>query len=142
MIKSYLIQRGMFSINTNKNGIDRYVRFDYMGSAEFEFGALGFQSLKKIRENQSKYQLLRLKVNGIPISVFSQYSEQEMQEYLDALALGEFKTKEYTDFDNFVFKKYHIQKTDFWWNISADFMFWAGGIGNLENNFLKVLLPE
>lgn len=36
----YLIQRIIRQKNPDKSGVDRYFLFDYMGSAEFEFGAL------------------------------------------------------------------------------------------------------
>lgn len=49
-MKSYLIQRGTFKDNIDIStitGIDSIIDFDYMGSSEFEFGAMS-KSLKRI----------------------------------------------------------------------------------------------
>ena len=54
MITPYLIQQAKFSDRSDRKGIDSILAFDYMGSAEFEFGALP-QSLKRIRENIDNY---------------------------------------------------------------------------------------
>lgn len=48
------IQRGKFRINSNKKGIDSLIKFDYMGSSEFEFGALP-KSLTHIRDKIQNY---------------------------------------------------------------------------------------
>lgn len=65
----YLIQTGSFrnSILDSKSGIDRIIKFDYMGSSEFEFGALS-ASLRRIRNNLDEYRLLpvqKFPVEGI-----------------------------------------------------------------------------
>lgn len=39
-MKTYLIQRGRFQNQNHKSGIDSIIRFDYMGSAEFELNIL------------------------------------------------------------------------------------------------------
>jgi hypothetical protein len=40
MENPYCIQRGKFKNREGKQGIDSLLIFDYMGSSEFEFGAL------------------------------------------------------------------------------------------------------
>lgn len=51
----YYIQRATFS-NRPREGVDGVLEFDYMGSSEFEFGAIG-NSLKRIRSATEKYTL-------------------------------------------------------------------------------------
>lgn len=48
-MKSYLVQRAFKKKTQKIQGIDSILSFDYMGSAEFEFGALP-AALKKLRE--------------------------------------------------------------------------------------------
>lgn len=52
-MKPYLIQRGKIRLG-KFDGIDSLVNFEYMGSAEFEFGALG-KALKGICSLQLDY---------------------------------------------------------------------------------------
>src|ERR1019366_7565972 len=47
MITPYLVQRGSFKEVDKMEGIDSLIHFDYMGSAEFEYGALP-KALKEI----------------------------------------------------------------------------------------------
>lgn len=55
-MQTYLIQRAKFrnNVNTNKSGIDSILEFDYMGSSEFEWGALP-KSLAIIRKELNNY---------------------------------------------------------------------------------------
>jgi hypothetical protein len=69
-MKSWLIQRATaYKVNeiisSDKKGIDTVFKWDYMGSAEFEFGALG-QSLKRIKENIDTYCIIEVykTING------------------------------------------------------------------------------
>lgn len=50
----FLVQRGWVERQENRKGLDGVVRLDYMGAAEFEWGALP-ASLKAIRENAAAY---------------------------------------------------------------------------------------
>lgn len=60
----YLMQRMRVSkeVRTGKTGVDAFIEFDYMGSAEFEFGALG-KTLKQSRA-QVQSEPLQLLFNG------------------------------------------------------------------------------
>ena len=55
---SYLIQRCTFRIEESKSKIDKYLALDYMGSAEFEFGAVG-KAFKYLREHKDKLTIIR-----------------------------------------------------------------------------------
>ena len=58
----YLIQRGNFK-KSDRKGIDGLLSFQYMGSSEFEFGALG-ESLKRIRKGLHNYTYETIVLNG------------------------------------------------------------------------------
>src|SRR5580692_1422841 len=47
MRQPYLVQRGKFKNSPKIEGVDSLIDFDYMGSAEFEYGALP-KALKEI----------------------------------------------------------------------------------------------
>lgn len=52
----HLVQRATFSDNPHRTGMDSILDFDYMGSSEYEWGAIG-GSLKRIRADIGNYQL-------------------------------------------------------------------------------------
>lgn len=64
MREPYLIQRVMVG-PSNRKGIDGFFGFDYMGSSEFEWGAIP-KTLRLMRENISDYltEPKRIKSNG------------------------------------------------------------------------------
>lgn len=68
-ITPYLVQRAKFNDRTDKRGIDNILQFDYMGSAEFEFGALP-KSLENIRKKINDYVYFDVVVGGKNITVF------------------------------------------------------------------------
>lgn len=143
-MKPYLIQRAKFCNNPHGKGIDSVLNFDYMGSAEFEFGALP-QSLKRIRGSISNYCISTLEINSKKISVF--YSNKliknakELSEILDGLASNKFRLKEYCDFRHYIYFAPHMLKNDFWWDIENDFMFWVFN-PEFDAKFIKLIKPE
>ena len=58
MSKPYLIQRIMIrqQVAENESGVDKHFSFDYMGSSEFEFGALS-KALKAMVATQRETQI-------------------------------------------------------------------------------------
>lgn len=124
-MKTYLIQRANFKNRPHKKGIDSIVEFDYMGSAEFEFGALP-KSLENIRKNIEQYVYLETNVGNKKIMVFIQTKFlTELPEYLNKLSKNEFHLKEYSYFDNYISDNKFLKcNTDFWWDIENHFMFW------------------
>ena len=145
-MKPYLIQRAKFQDqeNSGREGIDSILDFDYMGSAEFEFGALS-QSLKRIGEHvlwfylycniQSEYHTFS--AVGTPLNHSSNVSNDfKITIYCDAnnykdvcqaiedLADNKFRLKEYCDFGDWIHNKKNYRNSDFWWDIKNDFMFW------------------
>lgn len=121
-MKPYLIQRATFKYDPYRNGIDSILDFDYMGSAEFEFGALP-QSLKRIRENISDYCISTFEIKNKKISFFCN-NKLIKSEIIDGLADNKFHLKEYCDFSNYINNKLRFRSSDFWWDIENDYMFW------------------
>jgi hypothetical protein len=132
IIEPYLIQRARIISPLTKEGerLSNAVRFDYMGSAEFEFGALP----KSFRRIQAKRSLLKLrKVEGIKfgelqLRVLSTMTDEEFAEYSVILKTlrgsdRKIRTKEATQF-NEDYKPYdEAFRNDFWWDICNDAMF-------------------
>lgn len=136
----YLIQRARFSkFHSDKIGIDSLLDFDYMGSAEFEFGALG-KSLKRVRENINEYVRFDHMFADFPEKIVSVYCKHEdmleIPEILEKLARREndIRLKEYCDLDVYL-KDLQRRGSDFWWDIENDFFFWRN---NEEFNVLFI----
>lgn len=135
----YLIQRGKFADNSDcKTGIDAIVQWDYMGAAEFEFGALP-ASLKRMRASINDYHLFTHRFknanmkDGVDkvVSVFAPASATaEVSAYLKLLGNDKIHCKESVDLRAWVCPSQmdkewgRKNKTDFWWDIGNDFMFW------------------
>ena len=143
-MKPYLIQRARFAKN-DKEGIDSIFRFDYMGSAEFEWGALP-KSLDRIRKNAVNFSYTDLKINGKEITVYSYLSIEKTTEILNELSHGKILLKEYSDFNTYIrpsnydskWIEKHGHNTDFWWDIENDFMFWKKNV-NFEKDFKRAI---
>lgn len=122
----YLIQRAKFKDNPNRVGIDGILEFDYMGSAEFEWGALP-KSLKRIREIGGEYEVAELTLsNGKIVQAFRLSAvAEEINEFILGLANNKYHLKEFSDFDTWISDNPRWQnQTDFWWDIENDYMFW------------------
>ena len=139
MITPYLIQRAEFSDRSDGKGIDSILAFDYMGSAEFEFGALP-QSLKRIRENFDDYMYSLYYINNKPTTIFCKKSKLlEILDALEKLAKKEIQLKERIDFPDWLYNKEHWN--DFWWDIDNDFMFWKEN-KQFEEKFKQLIEGE
>lgn len=133
----YLIQRAKFKNRDWKEGIDSILSFDYMGSSEFEWGALP-KSLQAIRADKENYDLMKFHVKGKPITVFAPTSMvDEIQEYLDGLATRKFRLKEFSAFNDYINgDAFYSSRFDLWWDIDNHLMFWG------ENDEHEKLLME
>ena len=122
MEQPYLIQQAQFSDRSNRKGMNAILAFDYMGSAEFEFGSLP-ESLKRIRENINQYMYSLYSINDKAITIFCKKSElSEILNTLEKLAKKEIQLKERIDFPDWLNNEKHWN--DHWWDIDNDFMFW------------------
>lgn len=124
-MKTYLIQRARFNDNPNKNGIDSILSFDYMGSSEFEWGALR-NSLKEIRNRSNEYTFLDVPIKDKVITVYClEGVKSEVKQYLDELSENKMRLKEFSAFDKYIKNDgYFKDRVDFWWDIQNNVMFW------------------
>lgn len=130
--KPYLIQRAKFEKHASKDakGIDSLLRFDYMGAAEFEFGALP-KSLKRVREEIEQYTSFQYSFKNNPtklVTVFCKKEQiEEVTKVLELLVAGKIHLKGHCDLNYFV-KPIEGRDpswyNDFWWDIINDFFFW------------------
>ena len=100
------------------------INFDYMGSAEFEFGALP-ASLNRLRVLNFRAKLHKfdaITYNGQPLRFWSYFEGEELEAIkLGLLRLrgGNLYTKEWTLFSNDL----NLTKCDIWWDIKNDVIF-------------------
>jgi hypothetical protein len=137
-MKTYLIQRGRFENRNFKKGIDSIINLDYMGSSEFEFGAIP-ESLGNIRKSINEYTYLDMQVKDKIITVFCKESQKsDVKIYLDQLAVNNMKLKEHSDFDNYIDPIHLKNRTDFWWDLQNDLMFWKKN-NEFETKFKTII---
>lgn len=134
----YLVQRCVLKDDFNpKGGFDANMTFAYMGSAEFEFGALP-KSLKRITSQLDRYDIFEttaVDASGRVLKYFAKHRHPNLEE-----ALGKECTQKYFMhtkeamclFDSCTKpnpKKGESRNWDYvdvWWDIEND-LFWAFG---------------
>jgi len=141
-MKTTLIQRAKFENRDYKKGIDSIVHFDYMGSSEFEWGALP-ESLGKIRDLINDYTYLDVPIKGKVITVFCKNSQKsDVKQYLTELSENKWYLQEYSDFDNYINPSQNFKsRTDFWWDISNHLMFWRKD-NEFESKFKTIIATK
>ena len=140
-MKTTLIQRAKFENRDYKKGIDSIVHFDYMGSSEFEWGALP-ESLGKIRDSINDYTYLDVPIKDKVITVFCKDSQKsEIKQYLTELSENKWHLQEYSDFDNYINPQFMKSRTDFWWDISNHLMFWRKD-NEFESKFKTIIATK
>ena len=138
-METWLIQRGKFENREYKNGIDSILSFDYMGSSEFEFGALP-KSLGNIRNKLNEYTYLDIPMQDKVITVFCKDSQKcEVKQYLTELSENKMRLKEFSAFDSYIKNSgFFKDKFDFWWDIENNLMFWKKN-SEFENKFKTII---
>lgn len=132
MKKPYLIQRGdiVRPLARASSTLFDAVDIDYMGSAEFEFGAQA-RSLRRIERNIASFAKRTTAVAGTQdlLRVWSYFSDPEWSEYaahLERLRAGTYRLKERSEFSaqDEAFRRAikSTLRTDFWWDIENDVM--------------------
>lgn len=133
-MKSYLIQEGKFEKieKSEVNGIDSLINFSYMGSAEFEFGALP-KSLKRMLWKNGEYSFFKIKnLKNIKTNqcarVFCRIDlKDETIKEVERISQNKYGYKETCHFaDRFKDGKSYGEDINFWWDIDNDFMFFFG----------------
>ena len=146
----YLVQRGKFENTKDKDiaGIDSLIRFDYMGSAEFEWGSLP-ASLKAIMRNWSNYIETSVKVTNIGGRIETELfitckknEEDAVKEIVRKLAEEDkYRTKEYVGLKKLINGDDYITKerVDFWWDIRED---WFVCLNKIAQKRLSIAIQQ
>ena len=150
--RMWLVQRGDFKERSEKTGIDKMITWDYMGSAEFEWGALP-KAYGYIMENFCEYQMYVEKdmanANGVPLCIFCKRDEhKKIKATLDEFRKKPYGLKEYISFDREykTFREHPVPGYDsihehFWFDIEHHFM-WFFGADDRVNKFMDVLIAD
>jgi len=144
MKKPYLVQRGNFreKIATSMiKGVDSVVEFDYMGSAEFEFGAK-FKSLRRLvnRLRQGSLTTETVIINDTPFFLLRPMdaSPSEIRAFLEEDLVSRAHTKEPMYFSSFFLPKAEqkFYSPELWWDLENDWIVAAVNQGpNLSTAF-------
>lgn len=126
----YLIQRATICepLADENTRLSKAVDFDYMGSAEFEFGALpaAFRRIHPVLDSWSVRNVDGIYDAEHTLIVCSSFSDDEFEEYkkhLAGLRSGKIRTKESTYFNVGHSKHFRSLRCNFWWDIDNDAMF-------------------
>ena len=135
----YLIQRGKIKHPLVEGRFSEAVDLDYMGSSEFEWGALP----KSLRALQSMVDSISMTVEpritdqgGANLRVLHTFDGAGYEEYFAHLLQareGKLHTKESTWFDKDHSKRFASLRCDLWWDIDNHVM-WS-----FDKNFMKRL---
>jgi hypothetical protein len=143
-MRPYLIQRGEFRKIADNDivGLDALIDYDYMGSAEFEFGSLG-ESLEKICKEWAAYKIVRMEdikdMNGNILYYLAPatfMSHIDSKKTLTAEDLKEVMTNLFTKKSHYRLKEWSncyehiygdtyntkVPSTNFWWDIDYHWM--------------------
>lgn len=123
----YLIQRGEIKRPLVAGRFSEAVDLDYMGSAEFEFGALpkSLRALQSMVDAISMTTEPRILEGDRSLRVLHPFTPEEYEEYLGyllELRAGKRRTKETTCFAA-DYPPMEFSKTDIWWDIGNHVMF-------------------
>lgn len=129
-MKPWLIQRGKFKETAKENieGIDSLIRLDYMGSSEFEWGALP-QSLKRMVAASKDYSMnkvseVKAKSGEVMFLYCDKTKFEEIKKCAIHLSRNKYGYKEYCDMVDYVERnneKSHSHN-NFWWDIEYDYI--------------------
>jgi len=130
----YLIQRCKV-VDKPVNGVkfSENVKLDYMGSAEFEFGAVP-RSLRLIAEHSQDYHLVPVRdvtnQKGDILYIYCNLPFERVPEYVEIVKklrnTRDIRTKESTHFYFNALDEWYNkdnERTDFWWDLDNDIMF-------------------
>ena len=152
----YIVQRASFRKDfKDAREFDALVEFDYMGSAEYEYGALPASKMRILNES-SEYELFiidELKSStGVPLNLYCPRDKKDVivadlikfVKGNDPHKIISYRLKESIDFAH----KYYgfvwsvAPCTDnFWWDLRNDFIFFYGA-ADRKNAFQRVIDHE
>jgi hypothetical protein len=128
-------------------GVDRFFMMDYMGSSEFEWGALP-ASLKRIRAMPKIAEPKRIKVNQYVVwyvgpAEYHEVAELLFRDQLNSRQNQKMRLKEATRiFDTFIGDDWLNKKRDDyvgWWDVENDWAFFI--TKDHARNWIKTLWP-
>lgn len=130
----YLIQRGQFKPIAfgEITGFDSLIQFDYMGSAEFEFGAMP-KSLRRIAGAAANYSVspsgMEAKDGRVLFVFCAPTDADEIKTWLACAAKRAVRTKESTHLPAAlgIEPDAYGRRTDFWWDLDNDWLAWLDG---------------
>jgi hypothetical protein len=130
MKKPYLIQRGIFKdVKGPITGIDQLISFDYMGSAEFEWGSMP-KSLKVMCKEADLFEVYPTgfqRMDGVGVFIICKPVDKDtVMGYVEKLALNMYRLKEFSYFPEALEPKHSYDRIDFWWDIQNQYMFCLG----------------
>lgn len=104
------------------------VKLDYMGSSEFEYGALpkSFREIEAVADAWKQRVVPEIEQGGLPLLVYGAMTDEEFAEYrghLSRLRDGSARTLESTYFEADHAKRFKLLTCDFWWDIDNAVMF-------------------
>lgn len=129
MKRLWLIQRGVFEdIELEKiEGIDSLISFEYMGSAEFEWGALPKSLRRIIEDGNGKYGFVEIpeikNSNDEPAFTYCLLSEEnDVKEAIQHLSKNDYGYKESAMMSSYINNGENYRyRSNFWWDIQNDF---------------------
>lgn len=124
----WLIQRGKIRTDENRKGLDKFIAFDYMGSAEFGFGALP-KSLKEIRAALKFYDQQASYFPKVGAVMIFAKSMTKALEAINDISRNAHRLKEHCDFHDWLnpdepLNRNRKPSNNFWWDIGNNFMWW------------------
>lgn len=140
MEQPWLIQRAKFRNVKNENSetVDQIIQFDYMGSAEFEWGALP-KSLKRICKNIDEFIITESSIKNYEQKFLfllhnKNDSPVEYEKYLLEDIAGKLRLKEWTNLHTHITGVMfndkpipdHVKELNIWWDLDNDIWFTFG----------------
>jgi hypothetical protein len=129
MNKPWLIYRCTFKKNGTSEGVDSLLRFDYMGSAEYEFGALP-KSLKRMVSKIEKMEIFKTpykRNDGKGLFLLCLPEEREYECYIHNMVQSKYeKLKEQIYLKANIDGTASYSKSDIFWDIENDIIFGFG----------------
>lgn len=128
-MKTHFIQRLEFCDSRYTSGdksttFSRFMRLDYMGSAEYEFGSVG-RALRSIREKDMKLHKVPVTAYGKTLDFWVICADNCLQgliEKLPLLAEGKIRTKERTDIGCWFHPEFNESTSNNGWLVIDDFV--------------------
>lgn len=155
-MRLYLLQRATFKKDMVKaTKLSKLVDYDYMGSAEYEFGALP-KSKARIIDNSDKYKLITIPElatpNGVPFNLYCAEDRadeivEEIKKYIEKnnpKELISYRLKEHINLAHMYYGfvwSVAPEHDNFWWDIEHDFMCFYGAADRF-NAFKRVIANE